>query len=504
MIYPTLEEFRTLARPGALVPVCREILADLETPVTAYMKIAKGQPFSFLLESVERADSIGRYSFLGANPSTVFKSKGTTVTLTRDGRDSEYQATNPLDDLRKLMSVYRPVQVEGIPEFHGGAVGYASYDVARFFEKLPDDNPDPLDLPELYFMITDTILIFDHVRNKIKIVSNAHIQGSVDAAYHEATRKIEELERLLRKPLAVSTERVHSGCVEDGVKSNFSREEFREAVLKAKEYIRAGDIFQVVLSQRFEREVYASPINLYRALRCINPSPYMTLVQFPEAVMVGSSPEVMTQVKRISKDGEEPRYSCMVRPIAGTRPRGENAEQDVALEKELMADQKELAEHIMLVDLGRNDVGRVSRPGTVAPVASRMMVVERYSHVMHIVSEVAGVLKGDEDAFSALAATFPAGTVSGAPKIRAMAIIDELEPVRRGVYSGACGYISFSGEMDTCIVIRTMIIKDNVAYLQAGAGIVYDSDPDREYDETVNKAKALFRAVDFAEKGLDS
>lgn len=494
MISPSLDEFRKLARQGALVPVYKEILADLETPVTAYMKIAKDQPYSFLLESVDKADTVGRYSFLGANPSTVFKSKGNRVTLTREGREGQFDSPNPLEELRKLMSGFAPVKVEGVPEFHGGAVGYLSYDQVRFFEKLPDNNPDTLELPDLYFMITDTIIIFDHVNNKIKIVSNAHVRGSVDAAYNEAIRKIDDLEQTLRRPLVVTTERVHAGQVDGTPKSNFTKDEFCEAVRKAKEYISAGDIFQVVLSQRFEREVHASPINLYRALRCINPSPYMTLVRYPDVTLVGSSPEVMTQVKN---------GICKVRPIAGTRPRGASGSEDLVLEKELMADEKERAEHIMLVDLGRNDVGRVSKPGTVAPVPSRMMVVERYSHVMHIVSEVAGTLKEGEDAFSALAATFPMGTVSGAPKIRAMEIIDELEPVRRGPYAGGCGYISFSGDMDTCIVIRTMVIKNNVAYLQAGAGIVYDSDPEREYEETVNKAKALFRAVDFAEKGLE-
>jgi anthranilate synthase component 1 len=495
MIHPTLDEFRKLARPNALVPVYKEILADLETPVTAYMKIAKGQPYSFLLESVEKADTLGRYSFLGANPTTIFKSKGTKIELVREGRLGSYESPDPLGELRQLMAGYKPVRVDGIPEFHGGAVGYISYDQERFFENLPDNNPDPLDLPDLYFMITDTILIFDHVNNKLKIVSNAHVRGSVDAAYNEAIRKIDDILRTLRGPLVVSTERVHSGQVEQEPKSNFSRAEFCSAVRKAKEYICAGDIFQVVLSQRFERPVYASPINLYRALRCINPSPYMTLVAYPDVILIGSSPEVMTQVKN---------GTCMVRPIAGTRPRGATPEEDAQLEKDLMADEKELAEHIMLVDLGRNDVGRVSEPGTVAPIPSKTMVVERYSHVMHIVSEVAGALKKGCDAYSALAATFPAGTVSGAPKIRAMQIIDELEPSRRGPYAGGCGYISFSGDMDTCIVIRTMVVKNNVAYIQAGAGIVYDSDPDREYDETVNKAMALFRAVDFAEKGLQS
>ena len=495
MIHPTLDEFRKVARPNALVPIYKEILADLETPVTAYMKIAKGQPYSFLLESVEKADTLGRYSFLGANPSTIFKSKGTKVELVRDGRLGAYESADPLGELRQLMAGYKPVRVDGIPEFHGGAVGYISYDQERFFENLPDKNPDPLNLPDLYFMVTDTILIFDHVNNKLKIVSNAHVRGSVDAAYNEAVRKIDDLQRTLRGPLVVSSERVHSGAVEQAPDSNFSREAFCAAVRKAKEYICAGDIFQVVLSQRFERPVYASAINLYRALRCINPSPYMTLVTYPDVILIGSSPEVMTQVKN---------GTCMVRPIAGTRPRGTTPEEDAQFEKDLMADEKERAEHIMLVDLGRNDVGRVSEPGTVAPVPSRTMVVERYSHVMHIVSEVVGSLKKGCDAYSALAATFPAGTVSGAPKIRAMEIIDELEPSRRGPYAGGCGYISFSGDMDTCIVIRTMVVKDHVAYIQAGAGIVYDSDPDREYEETVNKAKALFRAVDFAEKGLQS
>jgi len=496
MIHPTLEEFRTLARQGSLVPVYKEILGDLETPVSAYMKIAKGQPYSFLLESVEQADQLGRYSFMGANPSIIFKSKGRQVTITREGREAPaYETDDPMGELRGLMAAYQPVEVEGVPYFYGGAVGYLSYDQVRFFEKLPDANPDPLDLPDLYFMITDTLVIFDHVNNKVLILSNAHVQDGVDAAYNEAVRKIDELEQKLRGPLVVATERVYAGEADGAIASNFTREAFCEAVVKAKEYICAGDVFQVVLSQRFERPVHASPINLYRALRCINPSPYMTLLETPDLALVGSSPEVMTQVKQ---------DACMVRPIAGTRPRGDTPAEDVALEKDLLADEKELAEHIMLVDLGRNDIGRVSVAGSVAPVEDRMMVIERYSHVMHIVSEVAGTLKDGEDAYSALAATFPMGTVSGAPKIRAMEIIDELEPSRRGPYAGGCGYISFSGDMDTCIIIRTMVIKDNVAYLQAGAGIVYDSDPDREFEETVNKAKALFRAVDFAEKGLES
>ncbi len=495
MLHPTIDEFRAIARQGAIVPVYKEILADVETPVTAYIKLAKNQQYSFLLESVEQADTLGRYSFLGANPSTIFRSKGETVTIIRDGRPSSFESKDPLGELRELMKAYKPVKVEGLPDFHGGAVGYVAYDEVRRFEKLPGTNPDPLNAPDLYFIITDTILIFDHVNNRLKIVSNAHVQGDPKAAYNEAVRKIDDIDQLLRKPLVITTERIHTGEMPREPKSSFTREEFCDAVRRAKEYVAAGDAFQIVLSQRFERELHASPVNVYRALRCINPSPYMTLVQFPELTLVGSSPEVMTQVRG---------GKCKVRPIAGTRPRGETTSEDVALEKDLLADEKEVAEHIMLVDLGRNDVGRVSVPGTVAPTKDRLMYIERYSHVMHIVSEVEGTLKEGEDAFSALRATFPMGTVSGAPKIRAMEIIDELEPVRRGPYAGGCGYVSFSGDMDTCIIIRTMIIKDGIAYVQAGAGIVYDSVPEREYEETVNKAKALFRAVEFAERGLEA
>jgi anthranilate synthase component 1 len=342
-------------------------------------------------------------------------------------------------------------------------------------------------------MITDTLVIFDHVKNRIKIVSNVHVNGDAAAAYAEGCLKIEAIEAKLRAPLDAPELSVSNTSAP--IESNFTREGYCAAVEQAKEYIRAGDIFQVVLSQRFRRATSASPLLLYRALRCINPSPYMLLMEFPEFSLAGSSPEVMTQVKG---------RRAMVRPIAGTRPRGKTNEEDLAFEQDLLADEKERAEHIMLVDLGRNDIGRISAPGTVAPVPGKLMVIERYSHVMHIVSEVAGQMKPELDAFDALAATFPMGTVSGAPKIRAMEIIDELEPERRGPYSGGCGYISFSGDMDTCILIRTMVLKDGAAYCQAGAGIVFDSEPNKEYDETVNKATVLFRAVEFAEGGLDA
>ncbi len=495
MLHPSLEDFRKVAKPGAVVPVYQEILADLETPVSAYMKIAQGQSHAFLLESVEQAGSLGQYSFIGANPSVIFRAKGTEVTIERGGKETTFSAEKPLHELRRVMADYKPVEMAGLPEFHGGAVGYLSYDQVRFFETLPDENPDTLNLPDLYFVITDTMLLFDHVNNRIKIVSNVHVDGDVDKAYATGVAKIEALETQLKQPLSdVMVEPTVSGLPND-IQSNFTREAFCDVVNRAKEYICAGDIFQVVLSQRFQRPVTAAPVTLYRSLRSINPSPYMLLMQFPEFALVGSSPEVMTRVNK---------GKAMVRPIAGTRPRGKTAAEDQAYEVDLLADEKEIAEHVMLLDLGRNDIGRISKPGTVAPVPGKRMVIERYSHVMHIVSEVEGDLRDDCDAYDALEATFPMGTVSGAPKIRAMQIIDELETERRGPYSGGCGYISYSGDMDTCILIRTMIVKDGTAYCQAGAGIVYDSDPDREYEETQNKAKALFRAVEFAEKGLDS
>lgn len=494
MFHPDRSQFEALAQPGALVPVYKEIVGDLETPVSAYMKVATSHPFSFLLESVEQADKLGQYTFIGANPSIVYRSKGRDVTVTRDGETEQFTSDNPMTGLRELMAGYHPVEVEGLPAFHGGAVGYLSYDQVRFFERLPDENPDTMDLPDLYFMITDTLVVFDHVKNKILIVSNVHVNGDLSSAYDEGIRKIEALEKQLRAPLTLP-ETPSMPQSASPLESNFTREDFCAAVSKAKEYICAGDIFQVVLSQRFRRAVNSSPLNLYRALRCINPSPYMLLMEFPEFSLVGSSPEVMTQVTG---------RTAMVRPIAGTRPRGKTPHEDVDYEQDLLADEKEIAEHIMLVDLGRNDIGRISEPGTVAPVDNKFMVIERYSHVMHIVSEVAGTMQDDVDAFDALAATFPMGTVSGAPKIRAMEIIDELEPERRGPYSGGCGYIAFNGDMDTCILIRTMVVKDGTAYCQAGAGIVYDSVPEKEYEETVNKATALFRAVDFAEKGLES
>lgn len=473
------------------MPVYREILADLETPVSAFLKINHGK-YSYLLESVEGGEQIAQFSFLGVDPSVIFRSKGRTVEISRDGDLCTFESDDPLESLRDLMASYELVPDPNLPRFHGGAVGYVGYDMVRFIEDLPDTTPDELELPDCQFMVTDTILIFDHVNHKIKVVTNAVVSGPPEEAYQRAIDKIDALVKLLHKP--VPEPAPPCGVPTDGkFESNFSRDAYQQAVEQAKEYIRAGDIFQVVLSQRFSRDTEADPVDIYRALRSINPSPYMFFVQMDDLKLVGSSPEILV---RVEDD------LMQVRPIAGTRPRGATIDEDQLLEKELMADKKELAEHIMLVDLGRNDVGRACEYGSVNP--TELMSIERYSHVMHIVSHVEGKLRDDETAYGALRASFPAGTLSGAPKIRAMEIIEEFEPAKRGIYGGALGYFSFTGNLDTCIIIRTLVIKGKTAYMQAGAGIVADSKPDREYDETVSKAKASFRAVELAEEGYTS
>jgi len=494
MFQPSLEEFKRKAKQGNLIPVYREILADMETPVSAFQKIDDGR-HSFLLESVEGGEKWGRYSFLGSRPSVVVRSFDRKVEIIRKG-DVEMHLfdRDPLESIKKILSAYKPVPDPELPRFYGGAVGYMGYDVVRFFEELPDRDKSGLDLPDIFFMLTDTLVIFDNITHMIKVVSNAHIEGkSVTAAYKEATNKIDALV----KKLKTGVRRQKSGVgrktrKEPKLTSNFTQPEYEQAVLKAKEYIKAGDIFQVVPSQRFHTTISAEPFEVYRALRLINPSPYMYFLRCGDATIVGASPEVMV---RLEGDRIE------LRPIAGTRRRGATEEEDRALEQDLLADPKERAEHIMLVDLGRNDVGRVSEPGSVN--VSELMVIERYSHVMHIVSNVRGKLSRGNDSYDVIRACFPAGTVSGAPKIRAMEIIEELEPTRRGPYAGAVGYFGFSGNMDTCITIRTLVIKEGVAYIQAGGGVVADSDPVAEYQETVNKAKAMMRAVAMAEKGLD-
>jgi len=502
MYHPSKSEFATLAERGNLIPVYRELLADMETPVSAFKKLTREKPqHAFLLESVEGGENLARYSFLGATPHLVMRSKGKTVTIEQEGNVTNRTLQgdeDPLSVLEAYMNRFRfvaptPHQVgEELPRFCGGAVGYLGYDMVRFFEDIPDNTLDDLQLPDCEFMFTDTLLIFDHVKHKIKVLTNAVVDGPAEHVYEEAVRRIETVVEKLRQPLTpprLSTPPLSAGI---GYVSNFSRDAFEAAVQRCKEYIAAGDIFQVVLSQRLSVELKADAFDVYRALRTVNPSPYMFFLTFGDLCLIGSSPEILVT---------EDRGVVRTRPLAGTRRRGRNPAEDLALERELLADEKELAEHIMLVDLGRNDIGRVCIPGSVHP--TELMKVERYSHVMHIYSDVVGRLRPDKTQFDVLRACFPAGTVSGAPKIRAMEIIDELEPTRRGPYAGAIGYFSFSGNMDTCITIRTIVVSGNRAYIQAGAGIVADSVPEREYEETMNKARALLRAIEQAEAGLD-
>jgi anthranilate synthase component 1 len=472
-----------LARQGNLIPLCREIDADLLTPVAAFLRIAPGARQPFLLESVEGGEAIARYSFLGRDPSSVVR-----ATVGEGGEESR-----PLLTLRRAMARHRPVRFPDLPRFTGGAVGYLSYDVVRLVERLPRATANDLGFPDILFGIYDTVLAFDHLKQRIQIVSNIKTEEdgrrlgprALLERFRAARRKIEAAERLLRRPAALPARRAAG---RDRWRSNISEARYKENVKRAKDYIRAGDIFQVVLSQRFERRASASPFSIYRALRRINPSPYMYYLDFGEVSLAGASPEMLVRV-----EGDRIR----TRPIAGTRPRGRDEDQDRKLEQELLADPKERAEHVMLVDLGRNDLGRVSRAGTVE--VTRFMSVERFSHVMHLVSEVTGRLRPGQDAFDGLLACFPAGTVSGAPKVRAMEIIDELETTRRGPYAGAVGYIDYSGNLDSCITIRTTVMARGVAHVQAGAGIVADSIPQQEYRECVSKAGALIDAIERAE-----
>jgi anthranilate synthase component 1 len=490
MYVPSLDEFKAKATQGNLIPVYREIMADLETPVSAFLKLDRGD-FSFLLESVEGGEKWGRYCFLGGEPSIIFQSKGSRVEISRHGDSEVQEGVDPLDALKQLMNEYHPVEVEGLPRFVGGAVGYLTYDMVRFFERLPDRTVDDLNVPDAMFMITDTIVIFDHMLQKIKVVSNALIDGPPEKAYQRAIDKIEQLiERLLQPVPPRLARQVTPGPVP--LTSNFTKKAYEHVVERAKEYIRAGDIIQVVPSQRFEAPIDVDPFDIYRALRTVNPSPYMFYLKFRDLKLVGSSPEVMVRLEGSLIE---------LRPIAGTRRRGRNAAEDLDIAAELMQDPKERAEHIMLVDLGRNDVGRVAKIGTVK--VTELLVVEKYSHVMHLVSHVIGDLSEGRDCYDVMRATFPQGTVSGAPKIRAMEIIEELEPTKRGPYAGAVGYFSFSGNMDTCIALRTLTVKRNTVYLQAGGGVVADSVPELEYEETLNKARALMRAIELARAGID-
>jgi anthranilate synthase component I len=490
---PSRAEVRHLFEQGDLVPVYRTLLGDLETPMSVYLKLAQTGAYSFLLESVEGGEQVGRYSFLGVNPKGVIIVKHGEVTRIYKGRRETRPLAageDPLEAVKSEFMRVTPVRLEGLPRFVGGAVGCLAYDAVRYFERLPATAEVELDVPDAAFMLVDTLVIFDHAKHQITVLANAHNAGDTDAAYDDALQRIDTIVSALRQPLPPVPQA--SAPTGEEMQSNHTQAEYEAGVLKAKEYIAAGDAFQIVTSQRFSRRTSAPPVAIYRALRATNPSPFMFLLRFADDfTLVGASPEMMVRLE----DG-----IATNRPIAGSRPRGANEAEDNALAQELLADPKERAEHVMLVDLGRNDLGRVCDYGTVK--VTRMMYVERYSAVMHIVSQVEGRLKAGMDAFDLLRATFPAGTLSGAPKVRAMEIIEEIEGTRRGFYGGAVGYISFDGSMDTCITIRSALVQGDRVSIQAGAGIVYDSVPVTEYQETINKARAVAYAIQRAEEGL--
>jgi anthranilate synthase component I len=493
MYYPVFDEFRKFAEQGNLIPVYREILADIDTPVSALMKLS-AKPHVFLLESVEGGEKWGRYTFLGSDPRVIFTVRGDHVLITEQGkRRSSRHGGNPLRYLKDLLNTYRPVPVDGLPRFYGGAVGFLGYDMVRYFETLPAGASDDLKTDDAVFLITDTLIVFDNIRHTIKVISCAYTDGggSLKDIYDDTINKIDRLIAIIRAPLE-TTERYRK--VENGAPpvSNMSAEEFKATVEKAKEYIIAGDIIQVVLSQRFHATNGVDPLDLYRALRYVNPSPYLFFLKLEDMFLIGSSPEVMVRLEEGVAE---------LRPIAGTRRRGRSEQEDRQLAHELLEDPKERAEHVMLVDLGRNDLGRIARIGSVQ--VNQLMVVERYSHVMHLVTNIQAQLAPGKDCFDLLAAAFPAGTLSGAPKVRAMEIIDELEPTRRGTYGGAVGYFSYTGNMDLCITIRTMLVKDGKIFIQVGAGIVADSDPEKEYRETVNKGEGMMQAIRLAASGFE-
>ena len=482
----TYQDFLKLAGDGTVVPVVRRVMADLLTPVAAYLKIERLSPFSFLLESVEGGEKVARYSFLGFDPHVIVRSRAGRVTITTGSTEEE--SNEPmLAVLRRLSGGHIPVRSTDLPPFVCGAVGYMGYDAVRWFEKIPDANPDDLQMDDAVMMFFSRLLVFDHVRHQIHLIANAFTDGKTEGLedeYRRAVDSIDEIEAQLGDQIEPLP---RWASMDAALRSNMTKEEFEQAVVRAKEYITAGDIFQVVLSQRFEVGLQANSFEVYRALRVVNPSPYMFYLKLGANSIIGASPEMLVRAT-----GRRLEY----RPIAGTRPRGATETEDILLGEEMRADEKEVAEHVMLVDLGRNDLGRVSEYGSVE--VTELMSVERYSHVMHLVSASKSRLKPGMDRFDALAACFPAGTVTGAPKVRAMQIIDELEPTRRGVYAGSVMYLDYSGNLDSCIAIRTIVTKEGRAYIQTGAGIVADSVPESEYVETVNKARAMLQAIEMA------
>ncbi len=498
---PTLAKFREIASGEAnLIPVYREFAADLETPVSVYLKLMDSMGPSFLLESVEGGEQVGRYSFVGINPRAMISLNGRTITDTRRDQTTSHELAEGEDILHILQAEldrFTPADLNGLPRFSGGAAGYLGYDVVRFFERIPETAETVLDIPDAIFLLADTLVVFDHAHHRLILLSNARVEGDPEMAYVAAIQEIERVSERLLRPLPAIPQRRWGYKQKVGqngqIHSNMPPEQYEKMVTQAKEHIAAGDIFQVVLSQRFSRHTTAHPFAIYRSLRMLNPSPYMFYFNFEELdiQIIGASPELLVRLE----DGV-----ASVRPIAGTRKRGATPEEDNALAEDLLTDPKEVAEHVMLVDLGRNDIGRVSDYGTVQ--VTEQMVIERYSHVMHIVSHVEGQLRDGMSAFDLMRATFPAGTLSGAPKVRAMEIIEKLEGERRSLYGGAVGHFGYDGSMDTCIAIRTMLMQDDTVYVQAGAGIVADSDPTMEQQESVNKASALLVAVEKAEKGL--
>ena len=491
MVRPDYKEFSRLAQDSTLVPVTKSVTADLQTPVSAFLAIAGQEPRAFLLESVEGGEKIGRYTFLGARPYMVVTAHDRQITIER-GKEHRKFSGNIFEVLRDLLGQHRPAHMDGLPPFTSGAVGFFAYDVVRQLEKLPFRAKVDTRTPDCVMMFFDRLLAFDHLRHQIHLIAAADLtRESPRAAYDRALRDIAALEKRLAASVRPRNVRRVRKTGPFKVKPVTSRQQFLDSVRRAKEYIAAGDIFQVVLSQRFDFEPETAPLNIYRALRTVNPSPYLYFLRMDDTHILGSSPEMLVRV-----NGRRLEY----RPIAGTRPRGANDAEDKRLEDELRQDEKERAEHVMLVDLGRNDVGRVSEYGSVK--VRELMYVERYSHVMHLVSAIEGCLRPELSALDAFAACFPAGTLSGAPKVRAMEIIEELEPVRRGVYGGSVLYADFVGNLDSCIAIRTMVMDKHRASLQAGAGIVADSIPEREHEECLNKAKAALRAVELARSGL--
>jgi anthranilate synthase component 1 len=491
MITPTLEAYRTLARGANLVPVMREVLADHDTPVSAFAKLNRGDA-AFLLESLEGGETWGRYSILGFRPATEFRAKGRVVEIRKGERTTRSDRDDPLAALQELIREVKAAAVPGLPPFSGGAVGLVGYDYVRFLERLPATLPDDLGHPDLHFVFPDVVLVFDNFRHRLKLVVNTRPEGDPDRAYRDAVATIDEMLARLAQPTPAAPAATPSQG-EVAFTSNLGADRYRAAVEKAKEHIRAGDVVQVVLAHRLEATAAVSPFDVYRALRVLNPSPYMFYLRFPDRSVAGSSPEILVRCSG---------NRVALRPIAGTRHRGATREEDDALARELLASEKDRAEHVMLVDLGRNDLGRIATTGSVN--VTELLRVERYSHVMHLVSHVEAELREGLDAFDVLRAAFPAGTVTGAPKKRAMEIIESLEPARRGAYAGAMGYFDFHGNADFCITIRTATLEGGRIHLGVGAGIVADSDPDAEWQETRNKGRAVEEAVRLAQRGFDA